>query len=523
MINYIIQVVLFQVLFLVIYDVFLAKETFFNKNRGYLLITPILSFCIPFFKIPTFQKVVQEDFVIALPEIVLSPQKVIQTSIEPTTYEQSVNVINFIFWIGVALFALLFLIKLAHVLQLIYKNEKLQTNEAILVLLPKSAKAFSFFKFIFIGKAFREEQKEQIIQHELVHTKQKHTFDLLFFEILKIIMWFNPMIYIYQKRITLVHEYISDEIASTKETKETYVDGLLASFFQVENIGFVNQFYKESLIKKRISMLMKTKSKKMNQLKYLLLIPVLGSMSFYVACTENDFDKNISTELYNKNVKKRVKKLYYGDPNSPKIETTNIESYLDIYMGNELPNKKEFTYSDLSYNEQEEFDMLLRNFKEKDDDLTDFRKLKIFEFEEGRKTIAAIFDFKKWKSTRKPAKQFEDGSYSVLQTNETPIFPGCPERGTDCFFEKLDDHFQNNFNKSLPNNLGLSPGIKKAFVSFNIDLNGKVTELKVRAPHPKIKTEVERVLYSLPTVGVGKVNGKAVKVKYTLPFKFKVK
>ena len=78
MINYILQVILFQVLFLAIYDFFLSKETFFTKNRWYLISTPILSFILPFIKIPTLQRVVSEDFSIHLPEIVLSPDKVIQ-------------------------------------------------------------------------------------------------------------------------------------------------------------------------------------------------------------------------------------------------------------------------------------------------------------------------------------------------------------------------------------------------------------------------------------------------------------
>ena len=47
MVNYILQVILYQVLFLAVYDFFLSKETFFTKNRWYLLGTPILSFIIP--------------------------------------------------------------------------------------------------------------------------------------------------------------------------------------------------------------------------------------------------------------------------------------------------------------------------------------------------------------------------------------------------------------------------------------------------------------------------------------------
>jgi hypothetical protein len=140
-----------------------------------------------------------------------------------------------------------------------------------------------------------------------VHSKQKHSFDLLFFEFLKIMMWFNPMIFLYQKRITLVHEYISDELVAKSETKEIYINNLLSNFFQVESISFVNQFYNQTFIKKRIIMIKKTQSKQINQLKYLLLMPVLAGMLFYTSCTsESNKDKLESLIQENKQLKESL-------------------------------------------------------------------------------------------------------------------------------------------------------------------------------------------------------------------------
>ncbi|TSE04828.1 hypothetical protein [Aquimarina algiphila] len=55
MLHYILQILIFQMLFLVIYDLLLKKDTFFNWNRLYLIITPILSFILPFVKIESFK------------------------------------------------------------------------------------------------------------------------------------------------------------------------------------------------------------------------------------------------------------------------------------------------------------------------------------------------------------------------------------------------------------------------------------------------------------------------------------
>ncbi|TVZ56877.1 beta-lactamase regulating signal transducer with metallopeptidase domain [Lutibacter sp. Hel_I_33_5] len=315
MINYIIQVILFQILFLAIYDLILSRETFFNKNRVYLLITPVLSFLVPFIKIPTFQKVVPKEFIIYLPEIMLSPEKVIQQ----TNWYQNINFLNVLFWLGVFLFLVVFIVKIVKISRLILKNKTIKQATYKLVLLPKKTKAFSFFNYIFLGQDISENQREKIIQHELVHSKQKHSLDLFFFEILKIFMWFNPMIYFYQKRITLLHEYISDAVMTKSDKKENYINNLLSNFFQVENISFVNQFYKQSLIKKRIIMMKKTQSKKMNQLKYLVLIPVLLSMLFYTSCSEIKAQEKFNSKKEVSSDKTEVEELKFNKIDKPPV------------------------------------------------------------------------------------------------------------------------------------------------------------------------------------------------------------
>ena len=286
MINYIIQVMLFQLLFLIVYDFVLSKETFFTKNRWYLLMSAIMSFCIPFIQIPSFQKVVSNDVRILLPEIVLSPQNMI----EKTEIYQNFNGGLIIFWLGFLFFLVLFSFKVYKLTSLIIKNSIEKKDSYTLITLPNSKKAFSFFNYIFLGADINELEKEKIISHELIHCKQKHSLDLLFFESLKILMWFNPLLYIYQKRIATVHEYISDAIILKSADKKLYMNTLVNQLFDVENISFVNQFYKHSQLKKRIMMITKEKSNKMKQIKYLLLVPILASMLFYTACsnTENN-------------------------------------------------------------------------------------------------------------------------------------------------------------------------------------------------------------------------------------------
>ena len=272
MINYIIQLLLFQTLFLAVYDLFLQKETFFKWNRIYLLATPILSFIIPLLKLESFQKSVPQDYMVYLPEVVINPQVYIENS---NPFETLLGISTFIFYVGMGLFFILFLVRLTKIVKLIQTSKSIKKDSYTLIVLDEKQAAFSFFNYIFINSHLLEKQDLQIIQHELIHSKQKHTLDLLYFELLKIVLWFNPIVYVYQKRITLLHEYISDAEVVKVTDKKTYFNKLLAETFNVENISFINQFFKHSLIKKRIVMITKEKSQKMKQLKYLLIAPLL--------------------------------------------------------------------------------------------------------------------------------------------------------------------------------------------------------------------------------------------------------
>ena len=504
--------VLFQVLFLAIYDFFLSKETFFVKNRWYLLSTPVVSFLLPLVKIPSFQEAIPQEYIFYLPEIILSPERVIQE----TSWYQSINYLDMLFLGGVVIFSIFFATKLVKILKLI-RAYKLRKKEGYtLVLIPKQSKAFSFFNYIFLGEEIPDAQKEQIIVHELVHSKQKHSLDLLFFELLKIVMWFNPMVYFYQKRITLVHEYISDAVATKFEPKDAYINQLLSNFFQIENIAFINQFYKQTLIKKRIIMMKKKQSKKMNQLKYLVLIPVLLSMLFYTSCSENSIGETLA--------KKELQTRYSNKDGVLKSEKGEKETYLDSFFGFKKPIKgEEISLKNLSIQEREEYDSLVSRFKEKSKEDSVFPEsilesisFHLYKMSNGRNMFAIIMDVK-GVSERIEKENIKSETVNFLKIDKAPTFPGCASADRDCFSKMVKKHISRNFDTDLPNNLGLSAGKKRVFIGFKVDVNGNVIDVQARAPHVKIKEEVIRVMNTLPKMLPGEQDGKTVAVNYNIP------
>ena len=113
--------------------------------------------------------------------------------------------------------------------------------------------------------------------------------------------------------------------------------------------------------------------------------------------------------------------------------------------------------------------------------------------------------------------------FSVIEN--VPVFPGCEggnnDAKKDCMNKKIAQFIGKKFNTDLAGELGLS-GVQKIYVLFKIDKNGEVTDIRARAPHPRLEKEAERVVNLLPKMIPGKQRGKPVRVPYSLPISFQV-
>ena len=295
---YILQVMLFQALFIVVYEILLKKETFFNINRVYLLGTSILALSIPFFKFSRINKLVSESTLISLPDIVLgaSRDSVKTSGNMVSNWLNAELVLAIVIYVGVLIAFGFFLYRLYQLYVTIKSNELTHDEKYAIIKLKTSTSAFSFFNYIFLGELISETEKNTILSHEKVHVREKHSLDLIWFELLKIVFWFNPAIYLYQYRIKEVHEFIADK-KSIKINSTTYQNVLLNQLFQSQNLSFVNPFFKKSLIKNRLIMLSKSKSNHRNLIKYMSVFPLILGMLFYSSCVEEQADKEEVIEV----------------------------------------------------------------------------------------------------------------------------------------------------------------------------------------------------------------------------------
>ena len=241
--------------FYLVYSLFFKNSTFFQLNRFYLLLIIPFSFTLPLIN---WEKTIDAQYYINLPEIITSNTASISASL--TTY-QTIGLIYII------VSSFLFVKLLYSLIKMSLKIKQIKTREI------SNISPFSFFNFIHIPEGIEEENKLEIILHEQVHVNQLHSLDVLTYELLKIILWWNPIVWIASYSVKSNHEFIADSIAS-KNSKEKYSSVLIAQLLGVNCNMLANNFNYKPLIKRRIIMMKTTKTKSLSMFKYAFIIPV---------------------------------------------------------------------------------------------------------------------------------------------------------------------------------------------------------------------------------------------------------
>lgn len=304
MISYLLESGICLALLLGVYYLLLEGEKMHRFNRYFLLFSLIFSLTIPFLTIdmgPTDQQLfsridelqsqaeVQKAPAIQLPTTNYDKVPETAASNEGSTlsyYRLLMIAIYSIYLAGAVVMTGRFIKNLFTIFRNIRNHQILQKENISLVLIDECSIPYSFLSYVFVdrGKYKNGQIDDVIIQHEQTHARQKHTLDILFTEILKIIFWFNPLIYYYKKAIRLNHEYLADDCVVGQTSDCKYYQQLLLQIKSDTATGALASSIHYSSIKKRIVMMTKQSSTQLRKLwKQLAVVPVLAGLVFFVS------------------------------------------------------------------------------------------------------------------------------------------------------------------------------------------------------------------------------------------------
>jgi beta-lactamase regulating signal transducer with metallopeptidase domain len=265
------------------YKLVLRKLTFYNWNRWYLLGYSLICFLIPFINItPVLQsnQLTGNDMVQIIPAVEVYTGNIETISDCPAPVWSSTwskwDWALLVLCIG----ALLLLARLAIRYYSFYRLKRgaeLIGNDGMkLYQVNKPIMPFSFGDSIFINRHLHDENElQEIIRHEFVHVRQKHSHDIIWSEILCILNWYNPFAWMIRKAIRQNLEFIADNKVLENGFDRKQYQYLLLKVVGNNHFRIANQFNFSSL-KKRIAMMNQMKSARTHLFKFLFILPLLA-------------------------------------------------------------------------------------------------------------------------------------------------------------------------------------------------------------------------------------------------------
>ena len=280
------------------YWLLLRKESYFQMHRWILLGSLALSLLLPLITIPaqwslwssptqTWQYQINntieafddnqiENKNEKQNENTSTTKNIKEPSLQNHSKRSYSKIINIIYWVGVVVFFLSFLVQLILLIVKMQVLPSLKDGFFKIVELNKDEAPYSFWTSIFINPTkYDFETYEQIIAHEKIHIKQAHYLDKLLAETLVIFFWFNPFAWLFRKALSNNLEYLTDRsMLEEGAPKEGYQMSLLKVSVPQHALNLTTN-YNQSFLKNRIAMMNAKKSSARSAWKYFTMLPLL--------------------------------------------------------------------------------------------------------------------------------------------------------------------------------------------------------------------------------------------------------
>lgn len=503
--------------FALVYQLFLRNERFFHYNRIYLVAGILISFIMPLI---TVRYTVEVSALRAGTDGTAGSAAVLAGAGHSLWY----MIISGIWLAGAVFMIVRNAVQVIPVFRSAAGQEEATHLNVRLVRSPECTTPFSLFSLVVVNPSVSETETREIINHEMVHIRQKHWFDLVLSGLLCTVQWFNPVAWIYSRFVRQNHEYLADEGALQRTSDPALYRAVLLNQIAGASVIDLGNFFSFSLNKKRFTMMKNKISSPYRKLRFLLILPVMALVLYAFATPEYRIVADNPAPpasgvvmTAQQNMVKGMVTDQNGDPlqgAAVVVQGTTVGTITDA--------EGRFSLRDI------------------DRDAVLVVSYIGFETKAVKAAFGADMNVKMLRKTivtetvsvppppppsppppppPPPAKAEEknhqalndkgDEKYTVVE--EMPQFPG----GSEAMMSWIASN-TNYPAEALKNKIA---GI--VFIAFTVSSTGKVENVKVdRSVSPVLDAEALRVIKSMPDWKPGTQHGKPVDVQYKVPVQF---
>lgn len=447
---YSVKVAVCLALFYLFHKLLMSRDTFHTFNRFAILSMMLLSLVLPLVHLSLDSEAGINRGTVALEGLVA--QTVVADGGngvgEGLTLTQ---VLLAAYVLGVVLFVGKALLSVGSLLRLIRRARCVEVRNGIRIYtMQGDISPFSWFRYIIMSEKDWQENRREIVLHEMAHIRRCHSMDVAVCNMMIVFQWYNPAAWLLKRELQTVHEYEADEAVLSAGVDATHYQMLLIRKAVGERLFSMANNLNHNSLKKRITMMKIKRTNPMQKAKIAFVLP-LAAMT--VAAFASQKVENLSEKV------EQESEAFSSVSDNPVVRAVGETARVAAVKVQE--------------------DKAL----------------------EEASSMAMASDTAETKS----GKEFP----CIPET--FPQFPG----GHIALFEYLSKNIK--FPKSKENE-----DVKvRVVTTFTVEKDGSITDAKiVRSQGEAFDNEALRVINGMPKWIPGTQNGKAVRVKYTLPITF---
>jgi TonB-dependent SusC/RagA subfamily outer membrane receptor len=282
---YILKVVVCSGILYSYYHFALRNKVFHAWNRFYLLAMIPFSILLPLLEMNIIAPADNGTKIVSALRIVAGADEYVLDAETNSGISWSAEMVSLVIYLLVSLtIAAIFTIGLLRLIKMIRKYSPVLLENFYFLNTPEPGTPFSFFRYLVWNQEIplNTENGQRILEHELVHIREKHSWDKIFIHITLIFFWINPFFWLVRQEMTMVHEFIADRKAIGNGDTEAFAKLILASSFPSHS-SFLTQSFFQSSIKRRLAMISKQNNPLVAYVSRLMMIPVVLVMIFAFA------------------------------------------------------------------------------------------------------------------------------------------------------------------------------------------------------------------------------------------------